>query len=218
MTTSTNPELARVAGIYDDIAPTWDQRQGLVERRFMGQAMRVALADTLRGDVLDVGVGTGTTMRLAAGNRNITSFTGIDLSEGMLEQARRATPQPDVPITLRMMNAEQLNFPDASFDTVTTSLTLCTVPNPAQALHEMARVCRPDGRIVLLEHVRAPNRFIAWLQAKLTPLQVRALGCHFDRPTDRLVRDLGFTVEREETRFFGIFRLIVAQPPESPSS
>jgi ubiquinone/menaquinone biosynthesis C-methylase UbiE len=218
MTTSTNPELDRVATIYDDIAPTWDQRQGLVERRFMGQAMRVALANALQGEVLDVGVGTGPTLRLAAGNRNITSFTGIDLSEGMLEQARRASPQPAVPVTLRTMNAEQLDFPDATFDTVTTSLTLCTVPDPARALSEMARVCREDGRIVLLEHVRAPNRVIAWLQRKLTPLQVRMLGCHFDRPTDKLVRDLGFQVEREATRFFGIFRLIVAHPPERPPS
>ena len=217
MTTSTNPEIDRVAAIYDEIAPTWDQRQGLVERRFMGQAMRVALAHELRGDVLEIGTGTGPTLKLLAGNPNVTSFTGIDLSEGMLDHARQVTPRPDVPISLRTMNAEQLDFPDASFDTVTTSLTLCTVPDPALALREMARVCREDGRIVLLEHVRAPNRVIAWLQGKLTPLQVRMLGCHFDRPTDQLVRDLGFTVERDDSRFFGIFHLIVAQPPDTPT-
>lgn len=218
MTTSIDSELARVEAIYDEIAPTWDQRQGLVERVLMGRAMRVALANALRGDVLEIGTGTGPTLKLLAGNPQVTSFTGIDLSTGMLDQARQATPRPNVPVILRPMNAERLEFPDASFDTVTTSLTLCTVPDPARALREMARVCRADGRIVLLEHVRAPNRVLAWLQRTLTPLQVRMLGCHFDRPTDRLVRELGFRVERDERRFFGIFHLIVARPPAHPRS
>jgi ubiquinone/menaquinone biosynthesis C-methylase UbiE len=213
MTTPANPEVARVAAIFDRIAPTWDRRVGFLERKAMGQAMRMALADELHGDVLEIGAGTGPTLRLLAGSTRITSYTGVDISEGMLAEAREATPRPDVPITLRQMDATRLEFPDASFDTVTTSLTLCTVPDPARTLREMARVCRPDGRVVLLEHVRAPNRLLAWLQARLTPLQVRMLGCHFDRPTDQLVRELGFVVERDETRFFGIFHLMVARPP-----
>jgi hypothetical protein len=76
----------------------------------------------------------------------------------------------------------------------------------------MARVCRPGGKLVLLEHVRAPNRLIGGVQKIVAPLQVRHLGCHLDRPTDRLVRDLGFAVERDEAWFFGIFHLMVARP------
>ncbi len=205
-------ELKRIEAIYDDIAPEWDKRQGIVERILMGQAMRDSLAGLLQGDVLEIGTGTGPTLRLLAGNPRVTSFTGVDLSRGMLDQARHHAEGLPFPVDLRQMNAGQLDFTGASFDTVTTSLTLCTVPDPALALREMARVCKADGMIVLLEHVRVRNPILAGMQKVLTPLQVRMLGCHLDRPTDRLVRDLGFRIEHETTRFFGVFHLIVARP------
>lgn len=210
---SEKDERDRVAAIYDEIAPTWDERQGVVERVLMGEPMRAALANALRGDVLEIGTGTGVTFRHLADSGRVASLTGTDLSGGMLREAKGAAAALDVPVSLVRMDAGALAFGDDTFDTVTTSLMLCTVPDPARALREMARVCRPGGRIVLLEHVRAPNPLIALSQRALTPLQVRMLGCHLDRPTDRLVRELGFTIERDETRFFGIFRLIVARPP-----
>ncbi len=211
--TGQDPELHRVAHIYNEIAPSWDKRQGLVERILMGQAMRTALVSHLHGDVLEVGTGTGPTLRLLEHNHHINEFTGVDLSTGMLARARAHVVGIPFPVQLIEGNAEALPVPDASFDTVTTSLMLCTVPDPARALREMARACRPGGRIVILEHVRARNPFLAWLQRTLTPMQVRMLGCHLDRPTNQLVRDLGFTVEHEQERCFGIFRLMVLQLP-----
>ncbi len=212
---AASAERDRVAAIYDEIAPTWDARQGFVERVLMGEAMRHALADALRGNVLEIGTGTGATFRGVGNRGTVTSLTGTDLSQGMLREAKRSSAELDVPVSLVRMDAMTLAFPDGTFDTVTTSLVLCTVPDPARALREMARVCNPDGRIVLLEHVRATNPLIALSQRLLTPMQKRMLGCHLDRRTDRLVRDLGFRVEHEETRFFGIFHLIVARPPVS---
>ncbi len=180
--------------------------------------MRVALASQLRGDVLEIGTGTGATLKLIGDNREITSFIGVDLSNGMLDQARQVIPGVTFPIELRQMNAESLDFPDAMFDTVTTSLMLCTVPDPAQALREMSRVCKPGGTIVLLEHVRASNALIAGLLKLMSPMQQRMLGCHLDRPTDRLVRELGFRVNHDESRFFGVFHLIVARPLNAPET
>lgn len=203
-----------MAAIYDDIAPTWDGRQGLVERILMDPAMRASLAGHLAGDVLEIGTGTGATLPfLDMASGAIASLTGTDLSHGMLLEARATARSLGQPVALVRMNAGTLAFADATFDTVTTSLTLCTVPDPARALREMARVLKPEGRIVLLEHVRAPNPLIALAQRVLTPLQVRMLGCHLDRRTDRLVRELGFRVEHEETHFFAIFHLIVARLP-----
>jgi ubiquinone/menaquinone biosynthesis C-methylase UbiE len=218
MTTPSESETARVEAIYDQVAPEWDKRQGFAERLLIGDRMRREVAASLRGDVLEIGTGTGLTLRNLAGNPNVTSFTGIDLSAGMLAQARTAAPELPFPVDLRQMDATRLDFPDASFDTVTVSLTLCTVPDPAATLREMARVCRPDGRIVLLEHVLPPNRFVAWWVRKLAPAQERMLGCHLDRQTDRLVRDLGFRVERDQSRFFDIFHLIIARPPQTAMS
>ena len=208
----------RVQAIYDEIAPQWDARQGLVERKLMGEGMRRDLAMALRGRVLEIGTGTGATLPFAVENPAIGAFTGTDLSAGMLAQARAkwaalTADGAPFPADFAEVDASRLPYADAAFDTVTASLMLCTVPDPTATLREMARVCTPEGRIVLLEHVRAPNIVLAGMQKVLTPLQERMLGCHLDRPTDRLVRELGFGMEREETRFFGVFHLIVARPP-----
>jgi ubiquinone/menaquinone biosynthesis C-methylase UbiE len=206
-------ELQRIEAIYDRLAPRWNERMGRSERTMVGDDFRQRLADALTGDVLDVGIGTGTTLRYLAASSRVTSYTGVDLSTGMLAEAARAAEACPFPVTLKQMNAEALTaFADDAFDTVTASLVLCTVPDAAAALREMSRVCRPNGRIVLLEHVRAPNWLVGGLQRVVAPLQVRHMGCHLDRPTDRLVRELGFAVERDDARFFGIFHLMVIRP------
>ena len=86
-----------------------------------------------------------------------------------------------------------------------------------RALREMARVCAPGGRVVLLEHVLSPVWPVSSLQRFFTPAQTRAIGCRFDRETIDFLRQEGFTVESEERRRIGIVRLVVARPP-SPGS
>jgi ubiquinone/menaquinone biosynthesis C-methylase UbiE len=209
--TTPSPDTAHVRDLYASLAPSWDKREAAGERLLMGPNMRRELGRALRGDVLELGSGTGATFAHVDWDQ-VTSFTATDLSPAMLARARL---RPDIagrPVTFRELEATALPFPDASFDTVTISLTLCTVPDPERTLREMSRVCRPDGRIVLLEHVRAPNPVLAWLQRKLTPAQVRRMGCHFDRPTDLLVREMGFPVERDDRRLFSIFHLMILRP------
>ncbi len=209
--TSGPPDTKRIRDIFDQLAPTWNEREARGERLLMGPDLRRELATALHGDVLEVGAGTGMTFAHVDWDE-IASYTATDLSAGMLAEARR---RPDIegrPVAFDQVDATALPYPDASFDTVTTSLTLCTVPDPECTLREMSRVCRPNGRIVLLEHVRAPNRLLAWLQRRMSPLQERRMGCHLDRPTVELVREMGFPVEREERRLFSIFRLLVLRP------
>lgn len=208
----------RIREIYDRLAPEWDQREGAGERFLIGDDMRRSLASELRGEVLELGTGTGATLRhLDWTSGRVTSFTATDISPGMIDQARQRGEISGRPVTFREVDASDLPFPDASFDTVTTSLMLCTVPDPERTLREMSRVTRPDGRIVILEHVRAPNPILAFLQKVLTPMQVRRMGCHLDRPTDQLVRKMGFQIERHDKRFLSIFRLLVVRPlPRRP--
>lgn len=208
-------DLQRISRIYDEQAPTWDEREGRSENLVLGNAYRDRLARLLEGDVLEIGAGTGETLRrIQAMNVPVRSYTGVDLSMGMLAEASRHVDVCAFPVTLRQMNAEMLTaFADNAFDTVTASLVLCTVPDPAAALREMARVCKPDGRIVLIEHVLASNPIVGGVQKVVAPLQERHMGCHIDRPTHRLVRDLGFRVEQDDSRLFGIVHLIVARPP-----
>lgn len=204
-------ETERVRTIFDRLAPDWDRREAAGERLLMGPRLRRELARQLHGDVLELGSGTGATLDLVDWGQ-VASFIATDLSAGMLDKARARPSVAGHPVEFRQLDATTLPFPDASFDTVTTSLTLCTVPDPERTLREMSRVCRQDGRIALLEHVRAPNPMLAWLQKKLTPGQIRRMGCHLDRPTDQLVREMGFPVERDDRRLFSIFRLIVMRP------
>lgn len=208
-------DLQRISRIYDERAPTWDRREGRGENLVLGQAYRERLARMLEGDVLEIGVGTGETLRrVQAAKSPVTAYTGIDVSTGMLAEASKYVASSPFPVTLRQMNAESLAaFSENVFDTVTASLVLCTVPDPVSALREMARVVKPDGKIVLIEHVLARNPLVGTAQKVLAPLQRRHMACHIDRPTDRMLRDLGFRVERDDSRLFGVVHLIVARPP-----
>ena len=215
----STPTRDQIRDIYDRLAPDWDRREGAGERLMIGEDMRRTLANHLRGDVLELGSGTGATLRHMDWDRGlVTSFTATDISPGMLDQARQRADIQGRPVTFREIDASSLPFPDESFDTVTTSLMLCTVPDPERTLREMSRVTRPGGRIVILEHVRAPNPILAFLQKVLTPMQVRRMGCHLDRPTDQLVRDMGFQVERHDRKFLSIFRLLVFPPLQKSSA
>lgn len=207
--TSSAPR--RVAAIYDRIAPDYDRLEAFGDRLLGTRGLRAGLGQALRGDVLEVAIGSG--RNLPFYGPDVTSVTGVDISRGMLAMTAREAARLGCPVRLAVMNAEHLGFADASFDTVTSSLSLCTVPDPAAALREIARVCKPDGRIVLLEHVLSPVGPIAWLQRKMTPGQVRRLGCHFDRETIDLARSLGFGIVSERRRLFSILRLVVAVPP-----
>lgn len=204
-------DIDRIRAIYDGLAPTWDQREACAERFLIGKAMRKELARHLRGDVLELGSGTGATFPFLDWDA-VTSLTATDLSDGMLDRARRHEAIVDRPVTFQQVDASMLPFGDATFDTVTSSLMLCTVHDPEGTLREMSRVARPEGRIVILEHVRAPNRLLAGTQRRLSPWQQRRMGCHLDRATDHLVREVGFTVVDHQTRFFGVFHLLVLEP------
>lgn len=118
-----------------------------------------------------------------------------------------------MPVTLLQADATALPFPDQSFDTVAISLALCTIPDPAAALRELARVCRPGGRAVLLEHVRSTAWPVAALQRLLSPCNERAIGCHLDRDSFGLAADLGYTITETRERLFDAVRLVVARPP-----
>lgn len=199
-----------VREVYDRRAPSYDRSVGLGERVLLGD-LRRAFGAELRGETLEVAIGSG--LNLPYYPAGVSRAVGLDLSGGMLTQARRRARGLGRAVVLVQGDAEHLPFADGSFDTVATSLALCTVPGPAAALRELARVCRPEGRVVMLEHVRSPVRVVYAAERLVTPLQERAIGCHLTRETIALAERLGFTIISERRRVFGVFRLVVAQPP-----
>lgn len=211
-------ELQRIATIYDSAAPRWLERIGKGETLMLGDTWRDGLVEHLRGNTLEIGIGAGDTLlRMANQPHNVTHYTGIDLSMGMVAEAQKAAANVNVPTQLLQANAESMPmFGDGIFDTVTASLVFCTIPRPEDALAEIARVCKPCGRVVLIEHVLAPNRPVRLLQKLVAPAQSRKYGCHVDRRTDAMLQDLGFSIEHDESRWFGVFRFIIASPPGCP--
>jgi ubiquinone/menaquinone biosynthesis C-methylase UbiE len=203
-------ETERIRRLYDDRAATYDRSLGIGERIMLGR-FRQAYGALLRGETLEVGIGSG--LNVPYYSAEVTRAVGVDLSREMLRNARERASQLGVPFELVQADAEALPFPDTSFDTVAISLALCTIPDPGKALLELARVCRPNGRIVMLEHVRATSRPLAAVQRALSPLNERAIGCHLDRETFDLARSLGFSIDESWSRLFGSVRLVVARPP-----
>lgn len=214
-TDRTAPTPASLAGKYDAFAGTWLQRESKLENRLVTEAWRDDMVRQLRGDVLEIGIAAGDTLvRLRKYDHYVTSYAGVDLSPGMVEQARTATSGIEIPTTLLVANAEDLSvFTDSQFDTVTASLVFCTMPDVPRALAEIARVCKPDGQIVLIEHVLSPNPVLGRLMRLVAPIQIRAIGCHLDRTTVETLQQHGFRIREHRQRLFGTIRFIVASPP-----
>ncbi len=197
--------------IYDKRAKDYDRSVGLVENLALGD-LRAEFGSHLVGETLEIAIGTG--LNLPHYSTAAVRSVGVDRSIGMMEKAAERSAAIGVRIDLVQADAERLPFPKNTFDTVAISLALCTVERPVQALREMGRVCRSDGQIVMLEHVRSPNRFVYQLERLWTPVQERAFGCSMVRDTIGVAQAQGFHVHTDRQKLFGVFRLIVANPPE----
>lgn len=208
-TDRTSPDIAAT---YDSLAPQWLARWSRFENRLVSEDWRNALVRELEGDVLEIGSAAGDTLLRMKQQPNLArSYTGIDVSAGMIEHARLAASALDIPVELRQTSAESMPmFAANQFDTVVASLVFCTIPDVPAALAEVRRVLKPTGTFVLVEHVLAPNRFIGWLQKRLAPFQIRQMGCHLDRETFDALREHGWQIEIERKRILSVFRFVVA--------
>jgi ubiquinone/menaquinone biosynthesis C-methylase UbiE len=109
-----------------------------------------------------------------------SDITAVDLSPNMLEVARANANKHTLTVNLVVMDAEHLEFPDGSFDTVVSTLSTCTFPDPVKVLQEMKRVCRPNGLILLLEHGHSNLPRLADFQDRNEYKHFREhAGCHW---------------------------------------
>ncbi|MHB8732074.1 MAG: class I SAM-dependent methyltransferase [bacterium] len=172
-------------------------------------SLRRALLRRASGRVLEAAVGTGKNIPYYPRDCEITA---VDLSPGMLEITRRRAVKSGRSVTFVRMDAEALAFPDESFDTVVSTLSTCTFPHPVAALREMSRVCRPRGRILLLEHGRSEREWLGRWQDRTAERHARQLGCHWNRKPLELIQQAGLTVLTVRPRIFGIFQALEAAP------
>jgi ubiquinone/menaquinone biosynthesis C-methylase UbiE len=177
------------AGIYDHV-------MAKTERDGLG-AHRQALLAAATGDVLEIGAGTGTNLPYYDGGVQTLTFAEPEKPMARRLQKRILERRPGA--KLLRAPAEDLPFNDDSFDTVVTTLVLCTVDDQPRALRELRRVLRPGGRLLFIEHVRSDDEKLARLQDRMMPINTRiARGCHCNRPTLEGIRDAGFEVTELE--------------------
>ena len=109
------------------------------------------------------------------------------------------------------MDVQHLEFEDDTFDTVVSAFVFCSVPDPVRGLMEVERVCKPGGKVVLLEHVLSANRILGWLMNLANPLVVRVVGANINRRTVENVSQSALVVEQVTELWAGIFKLIEAR-------
>ncbi len=204
---TTANETERVRAIYERLAGDYDRMIASWERLLFMDG-RQWVCSQARGDVLEIAVGTG--RNLDAYPRGVR-LIGIDLSPAMLGLAKARARQLGADVDLQLGDAQALSFAAESFDTVVVTLALCAVPDDRRAIHEAARVLRPGGRLVWLEHVRSPFAPVRWVQQVLDPLLVRLEADHLLRdPIDHIERE-SFTVERLERSRLGFVERGIAR-------
>ncbi|CDX00885.1 class I SAM-dependent methyltransferase [Desulfitobacterium hafniense] len=181
--------------------------------RMIKPAIRKTILNQVEGKILEVGVGTGKNLAYYPPNSNIT---GIDLSPGMLAKARDKARKLQIPARLLEMDAQDLQFPENSFDTVVATCVFCSVPDPISGLKEIKRVCKPGGKILLLEHVRSDNPLLGRIMDLLDPLTVRMIGSHINRRTVENVTKADLRILSVEEQGFTILKNIVAEPNKEP--
>lgn len=167
-------------------------------------AYRRRLIHQARGNVLEVGCGTGLNFPFYLSNQ-ITHVEAIEPDHTMRKKAIQRANESSVPFTVQSSGGEALPFPNHTFDTVVCSLVLCTIPDPFTALQEIRRVCKPDGEVLLFEHVRMPQSFFSRIQDVLTPVWKKLCdGCHLNRDSLSLVQEAGFTILHMEHHMKGL--------------
>jgi ubiquinone/menaquinone biosynthesis C-methylase UbiE len=201
----TSRELSKK---YDQFARWYDLVEG-VPNLLGVRKLRRRLLRHASGNVLEVAVGTGMNLPYYPPGCRIIA---VDISTEMLNVARQRAAKLSMDVSFSLADAATLPFSGKSFDTVVSSLTTCTFPRPVAALREMARVCRTDGRVLLLEHGRSNREWLGRWQDSLADRFVNQLGCHWNREPIKLVGEASLKVTKARRVFFGIFHQIEAEP------
>lgn len=168
---------------------------------------RGELLGAATGRTLEIGGGTG--LNLAHYGDDVSELIVAEPSPPMRRRLERRAERAAGRVRVIAAPAERLPFDDASLDTVVSTLVLCTVDDPTAALSEIARVLRPDGRLLFIEHVRAESRALAWWQDRLAgPWRRFAEGCRCNRPTASLMAASGLAVEASDAKWRTMPRIV----------
>ncbi|GAB6138213.1 class I SAM-dependent methyltransferase [Halanaerobaculum tunisiense] len=200
---------------YDRIAPIYDLLESIMERGRLGvwrqqlwaEIKTEAIEEEMK--LLEVGVGTG---------KNITYYPSdvevyaIDFSQRMLDQARDKADQLGVSVNLSQMDVQDLEFADDYFDLIVASCVFCSVPDPVQGFKELRRVCKPEGKIFLLEHMRTECQPWAQVMDSINWISLLLWGANINRQTMANIQQANLKVIQAEDLWFDIVKKLVLSP------
>ena len=154
-----------------------------------------------RGDVLEVGIGSG--LNLPFYSEEVRRIYGVEPCSELQKLARKRSVGKAIQVEFLSQSAEEsLPLPDQSVDTIVITWTLCSIADPRRALKQMKRVLKPSGRLIFVEHGRAPDSRVAGWQDRLTPVWERiGGGCHLNRKIDDLLLEAGFAIDELRTNY-----------------
>ncbi|MBM7599488.1 ubiquinone/menaquinone biosynthesis C-methylase UbiE [Virgibacillus halotolerans] len=161
-----------------------------------------------KGKVLEVAIGSG--LNFPFYSRDI-ELTGLDFSHEMLKAAQNAAKDYPFKTTLIQEDVETVEFNENSFDTIVSSASLCAYQEPVTVLNSFQKWCKPEGKILMMEHGISTNKLLAGMQKSLDPLALKVVGCHQNRDISDIVKRSDLTLVREERYLAGYLYLIWAK-------
>jgi len=194
---------------YNRVAWRYDILESPMEKMVFTKLRKEMLLG-VSGKVLEVGVGTGKSLPYYPEG---VELVGIDISPKMLEKARKRADKLGIGVDLRVMDVENLQFPDKTFDFIVVVFVFCSVTDPVKGLRELARVVKDDGKILMLEHVRSENRVIGKLMDWFNPIARWLFGPNINRQTVANVEAAGLAIVSVESKGLKIIKRIVARRP-----
>ncbi|NDW52067.1 class I SAM-dependent methyltransferase [Aliiroseovarius sp. PrR006] len=188
-------DIKAVQASYARWAPVYDKTFGAITNA--GRRRAVDYINNRGGNILEVGVGTGLSL---AHYSPAMKVTGIDFSEEMLQKARDKVQALGLGQVkeLRQMDARELDFPDNHFDTIAAMHVLSVVPEPEKVMAEIARVCKPGGKIVITNHFQRSKGAIASLERLIAPF-ANTIGWHSDFEIETVLHEETLTLEEQRS-------------------
>jgi ubiquinone/menaquinone biosynthesis C-methylase UbiE len=202
----SSQRTAQIREYYEHAVRSYDSWMKDFDRIMLGKG-RSRMCSRARGQTLEIAVGTGANLPHYPPDVDLTA---IDLSPAMLAVAERRAQNLDLDVTLQLGDAQNLDFPNDRFETVTATLLMSTVPDPRRAAEEMRRVLQPGGRLLLLDFARSPIAPVRWIEHALAPFTERSRFSLLRDPLHYL-EAVGFTLEHVDRFRLGVIQEIVAR-------
>ncbi|WP_040979359.1 class I SAM-dependent methyltransferase [Oceanobacillus jeddahense] len=190
---------------FDKQADKYDKRR----RNDPLYRFRQRIFQKAEGNVLEVAIGSGLNFPFYSEN---IKLTGVDFSHEMLKKADRAAKDYAFHSVFIQKDVETVEFNDDSFDTIISSTSFCAYQEPVEVLNKFQKWCKPEGKILMLEHGISTNTFLAGMQKMVDPLALRVVGCHQNRNISNIIEKSNVKLIKEERYLAGSLYLIWAEP------